>query len=224
MQNAFCQFVGSLSAAWAVSNEGWDNNSFGYDFSQYQYAAENWHQSNPLWSLFLGYEGVLTDEWAVQLGVAYFSQSRFTVKGTLTQGVDPQSSDQFQFQYRLQSQQLLIDSKWLYYWREFMHPYILIGIGGSYNQAYNYEVNVPVCTTFSPLFQNHNRYALAWSVGFGIDFELTPKIRAGLAYRFFDFGKSELNDSFIDTIPTRNSYSQSHLYQNVFMGQFTYLI
>lgn len=222
--NAFCRIVGTLSGGWAISNEDWDSTTLqNINQIHYQYIASKSHQSNGLWSLFVGSESYLSEAVAMQLGLSYFSSSYFSVQGILTQGRENEFGQQYDFHYRIRSQQLLFDSKWLYFCSENVHPYLSAGIGVGFNQAAGYQADIPPGTVLTPQFANQNRTSFAYGVGFGIDVDFNKRIRAGIGYRFFDFGKAELGNGPIGMVPNSQTLSQSHMYQNIFLAQLSWV-
>ena len=105
-----------------------------------------------------------------------------------------------------------------------LYPYVLLGLGGSFNTASNYATNVPPFLTFTRLYANNTSNAFAFRVGLGFDVNITPHTRVGLAYRFADLGSVQLGAATIDNIKAAGTLSQSNLYANEVLAQFTYVM
>ena len=131
------------------------------------------------------------------------------------------SSDQYTYQYDIQSRQLLLEGKLLYHWQRY-HPYLSAGMGASWNTSLNYNVNIqPAFTTFSNQFANNMQTSFSYLVGLGVDVDLTDALRLGLGYRFTDFGSAKTGTSTIDTLMTTNTLAQSHIYANEILIQLS---
>lgn len=195
------------------------------DFSTYQYANNGAHSSQVFWGGFLGTEIPLRPQWGLQLGIGYYAPSTFySGTGILTQGIDAPSSDQYPYNYKVISRQLLAEGKLLWSVKERYHPYASLGIGAAFNRAYSYAVTIPAFTTFSPQFTNHSNTSFSYNVGVGMDVDINKNWRAGAGYRFTDLGKADLGLGQIDVTPFTSALTQSHLYAQEVMAQLTYLI
>lgn len=193
------------------------------DSSRYSYAIDNGNQSKGIFGAFGGVEFALNPMWALQLGVSYYQAGKFHPSGILTQGVDPQSSDQFAYGYNIQSRQVLAESKLLMNYRERFHPYISLGLGGAFNKASNYHVTYPRFLTFTPKFEDASKTSFSYNLGAGLDFDVTSHIRVGVGYRFADLGKVSLGQGRIDTTPINSTLNQSNFYTNQVLAQLSFL-
>ena len=191
-------------------------------FTFYNYTADNPTQKYALFGAFLGAEFLLQPAWSLQAGLSYYQPSAFIAKGIVTQGADLASANQYSYQYLIQAHQLLVEGKLLYNWKIY-HPYFSAGIGPSFNYSQDYSVNIqPPFTTFSNQFANRNVTSFSYNVGVGVDMDVTDHARFGVGYRFTDFGSSQTGNANIDGIATSNNFSQSHLYANELLAQFTF--
>ena len=78
-------------------------------------------------------------------------------------------------------------------------PYILGGLGVSWNHASNYH-EFPTDPNASALpmrcsFRSYTRLGFAYTLGAGLSYALTARTQLGLEYRFTNYGKAELNPS-----------------------------
>lgn len=189
----------------------------------YKYRVDDRNDSNGFFDVFAGFEWDFCPQWGAQLGVGYTYMGSFSVGGTYEQGFDPQSSDFYDYNYRVRSQQVQAEGKLVFHMSEMIHPYIFGGLGASFNKASNYDADYPIFLTFTRDFENNTQSAFTWSVGAGVDFEVFDCWRLGIGYRFADLGRVSLGQSFIDDTPVTSTLAQSHLYTNSIVGQLTYI-
>ncbi len=193
-------------------------------FSFFNYAANNTHQTLAIFGGFVGAEFLLHPKWDLQAGLAYYQPSTFHTNGIVTQGIDPDSENLYTYKYAIQSRQLLAESKLLYHCRYF-HPYLSAGIGAAWNRSQSFAVNIqPPFTTLSNQFNNNTMTSFTYSVGLGLDVDMTKQARIGIGYRFADLGKSKTGNGIIDDVITQNTLSQSHLYTHEILAQLTFIL
>lgn len=191
------------------------------DSSTYHFSANRDTQVNGIVDFFVGGEYALSTRWQLQSGLSY-TIAQIPAKGTLTQGVDPQSADVFDYHYRVLTQQLLWQTKLLMSWCRYK-PYALVAIGPAFNQAGHYVVHNPPFLTFSPYFKHHMQTAFSYMVGLGVDVNLRPHWRLGGGYRFSDFGRVQLGQGRIDTVHIPGTLTQASVYVHELVAEVTYV-
>ena len=139
-------------------------------FSFYNYNSTHSTQSQGYFGGFVGAERLVKTNWLMQLGIGYYEPTTFKAKGYVTQGADVETENQYAYSYSVQSHQLLAEAKLLYNnWNQY-HPYLSAGIGGAWNNAKRFNVNIePPFTTYSNQFSNHSSSSFSYAVGLGID-------------------------------------------------------
>jgi opacity protein-like surface antigen len=190
----------------------------------YNYSAEHSTQVASVSNVFIGAEWMLQSNWALQLGIDYSQSSSFLAKGAFLQGADIPSADLFAYNYNILTRQLLVEGKALYTYKKIFHPYLLAGIGASFNKAFNYSTNVPPTLTFTRMYADHSSSALSYAIGAGVDIDVTTHMRMGIGYRFADLGRVALGNAVIDTTSVSRTLSQSHLYANEVLAQLTWVL
>jgi hypothetical protein len=218
-------FVTLTGGAAFTSDTGSVNNFPATDtiFTFFNYNPSQSTQTDSIFGALVGAEFIAHPNVLFQAGVGYYQPSSFNVNGIVTQGVDIPSSNQYAYQYSILSHQLLAEGKLLYNNEQRYHPYISGGLGLSWNESKNYTVTIsPPFTTFSNQFANNTTTSFSWSVGTGVDVDLTKKVRLGVGYRFTDFGKAATGNGTIDDVLTTYALSQSHLYANIIEAQLTF--
>jgi len=106
--------------------------------------------------------------------------------------------DTLEFRYAVSSVPLLAVST-LQFPLSSWTPYILGGLGVSWNHASNYhefptDPNSGALPMRSP-FRSYTRLGFAYTLGAGLSYALTARTDLGLEYRFTNYGKAELNPS-----------------------------
>lgn len=190
---------------------------------RYHYSPRRASETLGLGNAFIGVESPIPYALNLQLGIAYTQLTSGTVKGIFSQGVDASSTDFYNYRYGILFRQLLLEGKILYTFRERYHPYILVGVGSSFNKAYNYGTSVPPFLTFTRQYANHYNTDFSYAIGAGIEENLDKHFRLGIAYRFTDLGKANLGRATIDTSVVAGTLSQKHAYTNEILAQLTYL-
>ncbi|MEO7049215.1 MAG: outer membrane beta-barrel protein [Ferruginibacter sp.] len=160
----------------------------------------------------------------MQTGLGYDQASNFEAKGSLAQGADAQSEDQYSYHYSVLARQVLVEGKLLYRFRERYFPYFLLGLGTAFNKASSYGTNVPPFSTFTRQYQNNTQTSFSYAIGLGVDVDVINHLRLGIGYRFADFGQVQLGKSTIDTTSVGGTLTQTHLYANEILAQLTFVI
>jgi opacity protein-like surface antigen len=220
-------FIISLGGGAALSSDTGASKNFPSNnpitTENYDYDAIHNTQSAGLFNIFLGREWYLKRNFDVQAGLSYYYLGSLKATGHVTQGMDAPSSDTYHYDYEIQNQQLLVETKWLYVYKKY-HPYLLVGLGASFNRAKDFDVHIPNFTAFSREYSGHSTTSFTYDVGVGLDYDVNPFTRLGLGYRFADLGKAKLGSAVIDTTSVSGTLSQSHLYTNELLIQLTFLI
>jgi opacity protein-like surface antigen len=217
----------SLGGGVAVTSEIGDSKSFaaappGSD-EYYIYTAYKPTQSSFLGDAFLGVEGRLNPYWLMQVGFDFNQISPYTAKGSLVQGVDQASQDIYSYRYSVMARQFLLASKVLFTLENIVHPYVFAGVGGSMNRAYNYSTSALPFSVLTRLYSNRNTSSFSYSLGAGIDLDVTNRLRVGIGYRFASYGAVNLGQANIGAVQVPGVLSQDHLYTNQLFAQITWL-
>lgn len=186
----------------------------------FRYSVQRRTVARPLFDIFLGNEWRGSD-WAVQLGVEYILPISFSPRGKLKQGSDVQSQKKYDFRYHVQLQQLLFEGKLLCNYIGRYHPYLLLGLGSAFSQAKNFSVRAHSLPTRK--FKDNSHITFSYSLGVGLDYDLTYCTRLGIGYRFIDFGRVFLGASRFNRKHVHGTLSQHHLYANQVLAQITVL-
>jgi opacity protein-like surface antigen len=190
----------------------------------YIYTNNRPAQTGGLLDSFVGVEWAFHSNWAMQMGLSYNQTWDFKAQGSLLQGADAQSVDQYSYQYSIITRQLLAESKLLYRFKERYLPYVLLGLGAAFNTASNYTTTVPPFLTFTRQYNNNTQTSFSYALGMGMDVQMIDNFRFGLGYRFADLGRIKLGKAIIDTNNAGGTLSQSHLYAHEVLAQITWML
>ena len=119
---------------------------------------------------------------------------------------------------------MLAQAKFMYPWHDKFFPYILLGLGLSFNQASNYSTNVPPFLTFTRQYASDTATALAYKLGIGVDAAVTQHVRIGAGYRLSSPGKISLGSAQINKMSATGKLTQSNLYGNELLLQISYVV
>jgi opacity protein-like surface antigen len=190
----------------------------------YTYTPNSGTPAKGLFEAFLGAERQIASYFILQSGLAYTYTGATLVKGTLLQGTDAQSDDLFNYQYKVQTQELLAQAKFMVPYQNKWYPYVLGGIGAAFNQASQFQTTVPLTLSSTRTYANHSSSTFAYRVGLGLDADVTKQVRLGLAYRFTGMGVVGLGAASMGNAPMSGTLSQSNLNFNEVLAQITYVI
>jgi opacity protein-like surface antigen len=221
--NCWHAVVGIESGA-AFSSDAGESVTFPiteYGEQFYKYSRHHKSQAQVVYGGFVGAEWQGLCDWNLLLDVNYNQTTPFWVKGTLTQGLDAISADSYGYKYKIMIRQLLVEGKACYIFCERWLPFLVVGLGSSFNKAYSFSTTVPSTMTFTRSYKNHTAAAFSYGVGIGLDVDVIDYVRVGVGYRFADFGKASLGDATIDGTPVSGTLSQNHFYANELIAQLT---
>lgn len=189
----------------------------------YSYLPNYRSKTAPLFSMMVGAEFPINPLWLFQTGIEYNARGTFKVNGNFLQGADVQSADNYSYEYQLSSTQVLLDAKLLYTVKEFIHPFVIGGLGTAFNKAYHFASSVPPTLTFTRNFPDNTRTSFSYILGLGVEADITKKLRAGIGYRYAGLGKYRFGDTTINTTSVTGTLSQANVHSNEVLLQLTWL-
>lgn len=175
----------------------------------------------PVAGLFVGMETMLHN-FLTQLGVSYYQNKAYLITGSVYQFADP-TLNNLSYQYHIESQRVLVETKVLSTIKQRFHPYFSAGVGEALNQAYQY-IETPVSTddvAMAQGFNNRTYHSFTYQVGLGVEADLTAHWRGGVGYRFIDLGAAGLGATPLQEGSQTIKYN--HLHVNELLLQLSYL-
>ncbi len=220
-----------------MAQVGSESQDFVSGSGQYNLSYENAaaFEMNGAYGAFVGIEFPLTayNSWTLQTNLVYNAITPFNVKGVNTVAhVESQNEEEFDYydyQYSVQSQQLLAQIKLMMTVWGYFHPYISLAAGAAMNSTSGYQAQLAEPPAFpannTPTFANAQTMGLAYGGGFGVDFDVFKSLRLGLGYQFISLGEAETGNAAIEgsTITTSGKITQSSLYEHEVLAQLTYI-
>lgn len=162
------------------------------------YVPTNSSNTKLLGGVFLGAQFTLNPKVFLQLGASYYQNSDFQPQGDSYQQGSSSMINSY-YQYDLQSQRVLAETKILCTVKNIFHPYVDVGIGEAFNRSSNYAENPYAFNggnTVSTLTENnHTTQNFTYIAGLGVDMNLTKNLLIGLGYRYADLGTSSFGGS-----------------------------
>jgi opacity protein-like surface antigen len=190
----------------------------------YNYNASETWKTAEMFEGFIGLETPASFHQHWQLGLGINQEGNFHPKGILTQGANVGPQNMYNYTYNIVSRQVLLEGKLFLAERKMLHPYVLLGMGGAFNTASDFQTSVPDYLAFTREYDDKTTSNFSYQVGLGIDVEVIPNLRLGLGYRFADMGIVQLGQARINGNNTQGRLSSRHLYLNKVLGEITWVI
>lgn len=161
----------------------------------------NGKNNNIILTLSGGYNWFFPHDWlpTASVGIEYSYIPQINNNGQIEQFSDPALVN-YNYGYKtLHNSLSLLGKLDIYRWNQFM-PFILAGIGNSWNDIKSYqETALPgVTPRISPGFSNGSRSAWKYTLGIGLDYQPSLNLLIGLSYRYDTFNKGQ-SGTGIDT-------------------------
>jgi opacity protein-like surface antigen len=194
------------------------SNYIGSPAVQSAYLPNHPNTTQSLFALFAGAEYSGNSLFNTQFGLGYYYTPATNVNGVLQQSIT-NLGNLYNYQYAINTQQLLAEGKLLFKWHKRILPYISLGIGAAFNHAGNYSAT-PQSETAGPppVFAAHNQTSFSYSLGLGIEFPIQPQLRVGAGYRYSNLGAVSLGTQNNSGILQNKNY-----YSNAILANLTYL-
>ncbi len=167
-------------------------------------------------------------QWAIQTGVAFNYLWPFSVAGIHTVGNNPAAATAYNYHYKINSQQVMWETKLLADWQQHYHPYIVLDLGAGFNRSYNYSITTGESNPNTTLnYTDHNNTSFVYGGGFGLDVDVISHLRVGAGLRVFDLGPANVGSATwtptINNPVTVAAPSLTHLYVTEVLVQVAYL-
>jgi opacity protein-like surface antigen len=226
--------VFSIQGGYGSVNAGGNNSSFGgTDTDIFTYSNSNKSKNTGFVGFFAGAEHTLP--WfsyplSFQAGVEYNSFGNMNVKGINTVGIEPSTATVYNYSYTFKTQQVLGLFKLFVSTYERFHLYGEAGLGAAINQLSNYN---PVTAqtgniNITPQFNNHSQTQFSYSLGLGVEADLTSNVRVGIGYRYSNFGTPKFGNGMVIfndyQAPVPFGIGNSNTYTNQFLARISYVI
>jgi len=183
------------------------------------YAAN--HKSHALidGEAFLGVHKLLREKLEGQFGLAVATTGNAALSGDIWSDADS-TFNNFTYRYQVKHTHIALKGKLLADRGYLVIPWVSGSLGVGFNKAHDFT-NTPTISeaVVMPNFTNNTTTALTYTLGTGIQRNLTPHSQIGIGYEFADWGQSQLDRASGQTV--NRGLFLSHLYTNGFLINFT---
>lgn len=190
--------------------------------SRYRYRSSGTNFHKEMFGISVGAEYRCDPRYNLQAGIGFYQPTVFIGKGHVTQGIDEETVDTFDYRYRVLTKQLIVEGKLLANMCNCYHPYVAGGLGVAFNNVHSYNVNIePDWITLSPQYTRHSSRSFTYNIGFGLDVDVTRNLRIGAGYRYAHLGNLKLGSGIINTTTVTKTLSQSRLHAQEIFAQLS---
>lgn len=186
------------------------------------YAASHSSHSLVDGEIFLGIQKPLRETLQGQLGLAVATTGNASLSGHIWDDADPQFNN-YTYSYQVRHTHLALKGKLLADRGYMVTPWVSGSLGVGFNQAHNFS-NTPTISeaVVMPNFTSNTITTFTYTLGVGVQRNLSQHWQAGIGYEFADWGKSQLNRASGQSL--NSGLSLSHLYTNGFLLNLTYSV
>jgi opacity protein-like surface antigen len=213
----------TLSAGPVFGKGGQTQTFYLQPFIENTYAANHRAQTIFDGEIFVAGQHHLYKNFQGQLGVAVAGLSKVSIGGQIWNDADPVFNN-FNYAYTLQNTRLAVKGKLLADYNFLKtQPYLSLGLGLSFNHAYNYR-SIPLLYEVlpTPNFSPHTSVSFAYAVGAGIQHQLNKNLFMGIGYEFADWGYSRLGLAPTQTLG--HGLIMNNFYTNGLLFNLTYAV
>lgn len=216
----FSSWVASLSTgpAW----ESAANNQTFYLAPEMQktYSADNVTHSLQQTEFFLGVSQPLPENLQSQLGIELAATGDAALSGHIWDDASP-IFDNYTYKYQVKHRHVALKGKLLMDNGYPVIPWISVGVGLGFNEAHGFT-NTPLISeaVMMSSFANKTTAAFTYTLGVGMQHNITQHTQLGIGYEFSDWGQSRLGRAAGQTL--NSGLSLSHLYTSGFLFNITY--
>ncbi|KTD65975.1 hypothetical protein Lsha_0182 [Legionella shakespearei DSM 23087] len=170
---------------------------------------------------FYGRQKSLNSHFSGQLGAAFATASSARLSGDIWEDADPDFNN-FYYNYKVSHAHFSVKGKLLAEMGYLVTPYLSGSIGLGFNRAYDFKITSRLFEEVpAPAFGSHTQAVLSYTLGLGLQKQLSAHWSAGMGYEFADWGKSGLVHAPGQTV--NSGLQLSHLYMNQLQFSLTYL-
>lgn len=144
--------------------------------------------------VFAGVQRIFNPKYEGQLGVAVAAATPLKIAGDIWDFEDPRFNNYFN-DYKVKHSHIALKGKLLYTKNHPFKPWISASIGAGSNKASNYQVIPKICEVIplpSANFASKRTTNFVYTLGAGVQRELSQHWQVGVGYEYANWGKSQL--------------------------------
>jgi hypothetical protein len=170
--------------------------------------------------IFLGIQKSLREKLDVQIGLAVATTGNASLSGSIWDDADPQFNN-YTYNYQVKHTHVAIKGKLLSDRGYPVTPWVSASLGVGFNQAHNFSDTPTISeAVVTPNFASNTTTVFTYTLGAGVQRDLSQHWQVGMGYEFADWGKSQLSRASGQTL--NSGLSLSHLYTNALLFNLTY--
>ena len=215
------QYFATLSAGPAWADAGKTQTFYLQPMTQKSYVADKKTDVIAVVEIFSGAQHPLKYGVDGQLGLAVVTAGKVKLSGSVWDDALPQFNN-FNYKYNIQHTHIAAKGKLLKDIEYGLKPYISGSLGVGFNDARSFSATPTIFEAVAtPSFQSNTTTAFVYTAGVGVQRSvINQHWQAGIGYEFADWGKSQLNRSFEQTMG--QGLSLNHLYINSLQFSLSY--
>lgn len=168
---------------------------------------------------FLGVQKKLHGAFIGQLGIALATTGKARLNGEIWDDADPEFNN-FLYGYKVQHSHIALKGKLLSDFGFMVTPWISASAGVAINRASDYFSRPVIFEAIpTPDFVSNNKTSFTYTLGAGVQKQLSPNWQVGVGYEFADWGKSQLGWAFDQSMGT--GINLNHFYTHGVMFNVT---
>jgi len=169
---------------------------------------------------FYGWQHRLNSIFLGHIGFALAATSDARLSGEIWDDADPLFNDLI-YKYKVNHMHVAAKGKLLADMKYSLKPYVSASLGVGFNHAHGFN-NTPIIfeAIQNPDFSEHTQTSFTYTLGIGLQRNISQNWEVGMGYELADWGKSQLGRSPSQTLG--NGLSQSHVYTNGLLFSLTY--
>lgn len=171
--------------------------------------------------LFLGIQKIFPSGFEGQFGIEFAATDDARISGGIWEDGNPVFND-FNYGYQVNHYHIAAKGKLMKDMNFFVKPYVSVGLGIGFNRAHGFtQIPLEFEAIPVPNFTSNSTTTFTYTIGAGVQRELTKNVQVGVGYEFADWGKSQLGQAPGQTAGT--GLVNNHLYTNGLMFNITYI-
>lgn len=211
----------SLSGGPSWTNPGQNQSFFLQQDLQKAYIKNDKSQTLASAELFLGLQKLINPSLKWQIGAAIAGSSNARLAGDIWEDADPNFNNYF-YTYKINHRHLALKSNLVFEMSPWAQPYISASIGAAKNRAHDFMITPKIEEEVpAPNFSSHSTTAFTYTVGLGVQKNMTEHVAFGIGYEFSDWGKSNLGSAPQQTL--NKGLILNHLYTNQLKFTLSYV-
>ncbi|MDF1827507.1 MAG: porin family protein [Legionellaceae bacterium] len=171
--------------------------------------------------IFLGIQQTLREKLNGQIGLAVATTGNATLSGNVWDDAKA-AFNNHTYAYKIKHTHVALKGKLLSDRGHILIPWVNGSLGVGFNQAHSFSNTPTINEAITiPNFASNTKTTFTYTVGAGVQRNLSQHWQAGIGYEFADWGKSALERASGQTL--NSGIALSHLYTNGFLINLTYL-